>query len=157
MIWLRVKVNRTRLCSATHFARNEIKYHKSRESGLFQYILYACSIACLSFIPLYHALYKQKFYKCYSLSPSQKSEERKKLPQPISVTGESPGDEVGGMPARKPLFSPSRLLIKKKTKNNATVNDQLSKSMAAMHVFQSYFSHRFSFVFLKQEIQSKVL
>ena len=28
-----------------------------------------------------------------------------------------------GTPARKPLFSPSRLLIKKITKNNATVND----------------------------------
>ena len=66
MIWLRVKVNRTRLCTAAHFARNEIKYQKSRESGLFQYNLYACTIACLSFIPLY----KQKFYKCYSLSPS---------------------------------------------------------------------------------------
>ena len=66
MIWLRVKVNRTRLCTAAHFARNEIKYQKSRESGLFQYNLYARTIACLSFIPLY----KQKFYKCYSLSTS---------------------------------------------------------------------------------------
>ena len=66
MIWLRVKVNRTRLCTAAHFARNEIKCQKSRESGLSQYNLYACTIACLSFIPLY----KQKFYKCYSLSPS---------------------------------------------------------------------------------------
>ena len=66
MIWLRVKVNRTRLCTAAHFARNEIKYQKSRESGLFQYILYACTIACLSFIPLY----KQRLYKCYSLPPS---------------------------------------------------------------------------------------
>ena len=28
-----------------------------------------------------------------------------------------------GTPARKPLFSPSRLLIKKNDKNNATVND----------------------------------
>ena len=28
-----------------------------------------------------------------------------------------------GTPARKPLFSPSRLLIKKNNKNNATVND----------------------------------
>ena len=66
MIWLRVKVNRTRLCTAATFARNETKYPKSRESGLFQYILYACTIACLSFVPLY----KQKFYKCYSLLPS---------------------------------------------------------------------------------------
>ena len=39
MIWLRVKVNRTRLCTAAHFARNEIKYQKGRESGLFQYNL----------------------------------------------------------------------------------------------------------------------
>ena len=47
VIWLRVKVNRTRLCTAAVFARNEIKYQKSRESGLFQYILYACTIAGL--------------------------------------------------------------------------------------------------------------
>ena len=66
MIWLRVKVNSTRLCTAAHFARNELKYQKSRESGLFQYNLYARTIVCLSFIPLY----KQKFYKCYSLSSS---------------------------------------------------------------------------------------
>ena len=64
----RVKLNRTRLCMAAHFARNEIKYQRSRESGLFQYNLYARTIACLSFIPLY----KQKFYECYSLSPSSK-------------------------------------------------------------------------------------
>ena len=76
IIWLRVKVNRTRPCTAAHFARNEIKYQKSREKGLFQYNLYTRTIACLSFIPLY----RQKFYKCYSLSPSQKSEESKKLP-----------------------------------------------------------------------------
>ena len=56
----------TRLCTAAHFARNEIKYQRSRESGLFRYILYTCVIACLSFIPLY----KKRFYKCYSLSPS---------------------------------------------------------------------------------------
>ena len=48
MIWLRVKVNRTRLCTAVHFARNEIDDQKSRENGLFQYKLYACTIACLS-------------------------------------------------------------------------------------------------------------
>ena len=50
MIWLRVKVSRKRLCTAV--ARNEIKDQKSRESGLFQYKLYACAIACLSFISL---------------------------------------------------------------------------------------------------------
>ena len=67
MIWLRVKENRTRLCTAVHFARNEIKSQKSRENGLFQSKLYAYTTACLSFI----SLYKQKFYKCYrSLSPS---------------------------------------------------------------------------------------
>ena len=66
MIWPRVKVNRTRLCTAAHFAGNEIKCQNSRESGLSQYNRYAYTIACLSFIPLY----KQKFYKCYSLSPS---------------------------------------------------------------------------------------
>ena len=66
LIWLRVTLNRTRLFRAAHFARNEIKYQKRRESGLFQYNLYVCTIACLSFIPRY----KQEFYKCYSLSPS---------------------------------------------------------------------------------------
>ena len=66
MMWLRVKVNETRLCTAAHFAGNAIKYQKSRENRLFQYKPYACTIACLSFI----SLYKQKFYKCYSLSPS---------------------------------------------------------------------------------------
>ena len=64
MIWRRVKVNRTRLCTAAHFARNEIKYQRSRESGLFQYKLYACTKACLSIIPFC----KQQFYKCYPLS-----------------------------------------------------------------------------------------
>ena len=44
MIWMRVKVNRTRLCTAAHFARNEIKYQRSQESGFFRYNLYACSI-----------------------------------------------------------------------------------------------------------------
>ena len=53
MIWLRVKVNGTRLCAAAHIARNEIKYQKSRESGLFQYNLYACTIA---FFVIYTAL-----------------------------------------------------------------------------------------------------
>ena len=57
MIWLRFTVNRTRLCTAAHFARKEIKYQKSRERGLSQFNLYACTIACLSFIPLY----KQNF------------------------------------------------------------------------------------------------
>ena len=47
-------------------------WYGCRESGLFQCNLHACTydpgctIACSSFIPLY----KQKFYKCYSLSPS---------------------------------------------------------------------------------------
>ena len=34
MIWLRVKVNRTRLCRTVHFERNEIEGQKSRENGL---------------------------------------------------------------------------------------------------------------------------
>ena len=75
MIWLRVKVNRTRLCTAALFARNDIKYQKSRESGLFHYNLYARTIACLSFMPLY----KQKFYKCYSLPPSVEIEGEEKI------------------------------------------------------------------------------
>ena len=60
MIWLRVKLNRTRLCTAVHFARNKIKYQKSRENELFEYKLYACTIACLSFI----SLYKGSFIAC---------------------------------------------------------------------------------------------
>ena len=56
IVWLRVKVNRTRLCTAVHSARNEINYQKSRENRLFQYKLYACMIACLSFICTYIAL-----------------------------------------------------------------------------------------------------
>ena len=32
------------LCTAAHFARNEMKYQKSRKSGLFQYNLYARTI-----------------------------------------------------------------------------------------------------------------
>ena len=52
MIWLRVKVNRTRLCTVVHFARNKIKYQKSRENGLFLYKLYACTIACLSVLQM---------------------------------------------------------------------------------------------------------
>ena len=35
VIWLRVKVNGTRLCTAVHFARNKVKYQKSRENELF--------------------------------------------------------------------------------------------------------------------------
>ena len=50
MIWQRVKVNRTRLCTAAHFARNEIKYQKSREGGLFQYNLYARTIEVLQML-----------------------------------------------------------------------------------------------------------
>ena len=56
MMWLRVKVNRIRLCAPVHFSRNEIKYQKSRENGLFQYKLYACTIAGLSFICTYITL-----------------------------------------------------------------------------------------------------
>ena len=64
MIWLRVKVNRTRLCTAVHFARNKIKYQKSRENGLFQYKLYACTIACLSFISLYKGSFTNVTARC---------------------------------------------------------------------------------------------
>ena len=60
-----------------------------------------------------------------------------------------------GTPARKPLFSPSRLLIKKVTKITQLWMTSCQISLAAMHVFWSYFLHCFSFVFLKQEIVSK--
>ena len=64
MIWLRVKVNRTRLCTAVHFGRNKIKYQKSRENELFQYKLYACTIACLSFISLYKGSFTNGTARC---------------------------------------------------------------------------------------------
>ena len=64
MIWLRVKVNGTRLCTAVHFARNKIKYQKSRESELFQCKLYACTIACLSFISLYKGSFTNVTARC---------------------------------------------------------------------------------------------
>ena len=53
IIWLRVKANRTRLYTAVHFARSEIKFQKSRENGLFQFKLYACTIAWLFVIYMY--------------------------------------------------------------------------------------------------------
>ena len=57
-------------------------------------------------------------------------------------------------PARKPLFSPSRLLIMyAKITQLWMTNCQIS--LAAMRLFTSYFACCFSFVFLKQEIWSK--
>ena len=50
-------MNRTRLCTAALFGRNEIKYQRSRESGLYQYILNACTIAGLFVI--YTALWTE--------------------------------------------------------------------------------------------------
>ena len=35
MIWLRVKVNGTRLCMAVYFARNKIKYQKKSRKRTF--------------------------------------------------------------------------------------------------------------------------
>ena len=64
MIWLRAKANGTRLCTAVHFARNKIKYQKSRENELFQYKLYACTIACLSFISLYKGSFTNFTARC---------------------------------------------------------------------------------------------
>ena len=74
MIWLRVKLNRTRLCTAVHFARNKIKYQKSRENGLLQYKLYACTIACLSFI----SLYKGSFTNVTARSPLHRNRRKAK-------------------------------------------------------------------------------
>ena len=53
MIWLRVEVNGTRLCTAVHFVRNEIKYQKSRGNGLFQYKRTLCMYDCLFVIYMY--------------------------------------------------------------------------------------------------------
>ena len=64
IIWLRVKVNGTRLCTAVHFARNKIKYQKSRENELFQYKLYAFTIACLSFTSLYKGSFTNVTARC---------------------------------------------------------------------------------------------
>ena len=49
---------------------------------------------------------------------------------------------------RKPLFSPSRLLIKKNNKNNATVNDQLSNKSGHDARILVVFLALFFFVFL---------
>ena len=64
MIWLRVKVNRTRLCTAVLFARNKTKYQKSRENGLFEYKLCAFTITCLSFISLYKGSFTNVTARC---------------------------------------------------------------------------------------------
>ena len=48
-----------------------------------------------------------------------------------------------------------KALIKKVTKITQLWMTSCQTSLAAMHVFKSYFSHCFSFVFLKQEIQIK--
>ena len=57
-------------------------------------------------------------------------------------------------PARKPLFSPSCLLIMyAKITQLWMTSSQIS--LAAMRLFKSYFAYCFSFVFLKQEIWSE--
>ena len=64
--------------------------------------------------------------------------------------------EEGGRetPARKPLFSPSRLLIMY-AKITQLWMTSCQISLAAMRLFKSYFAYCFSFVFLKQEIWSE--
>ena len=57
-------------------------------------------------------------------------------------------------PARKPLFSPSRLLIMC-AKITQLWMTSCQISLAAMRLFKSYFAYCFSFVFLKQEIWSE--
>ena len=57
-------------------------------------------------------------------------------------------------PARKPLFSPSRLLIMY-AKITQLWMTSCQISLAAMRLFKSYFAYCFSFVFLKQEIWSE--
>ena len=56
--------------------------------------------------------------------------------------------------ARKPLFSPSRLLIMS-AKIMLLWMTSCQISLAAMCLFKSYFAYCFSFVFLKQEIWSE--
>ena len=57
-------------------------------------------------------------------------------------------------PARKPLFSPSPLLIMY-AKITQLWMTSCQISLAAMRLFKSYFAYCFSFVFLKQEIWSE--
>ena len=57
-------------------------------------------------------------------------------------------------PARKPLFSPSRLLIMY-AKITQLWMTSCQISLATMRLFKSYFAYCFSFVFLKQEIWSE--
>ena len=57
-------------------------------------------------------------------------------------------------PARKPLFSPFRLLIMH-AKITQLWMTSCQISLAAMRLFKSYFAYCFSFVFLKQEISSE--
>ena len=72
-----------------------------------------------------------------------------------SARGARRGREGGReTPARKPLFSPSRLLIMY-AKITQLWMTSCQISLAAMRLFKSYFAYCFSFVFLKQEIWSK--
>ena len=66
------------------------------------------------------------------------------------------GGREGGRetPARKPLFSPSRLLIMY-AKITQLWMTSCQISLAAMRLFKSYFVYCFPFVFLKQEIWSE--
>ena len=57
-------------------------------------------------------------------------------------------------PARKPLFSQSRLLIMH-AKITQLWMTSCQISLAAMRLFKSYFAYCFSLVFLKQEIWSE--
>ena len=71
MIWLRVEVNTTRLwapgCARQPTSQEMIEILKiSEESRKRTFLVQPLCMYGLSFIPLY----KQKFYKCYSLSPS---------------------------------------------------------------------------------------
>ena len=73
-----------------------------------------------------------------------------------SARGARRGGREGGRetPARKPLFSPSRLLIMyAKIMQLWMTSCQIS--LASMRLFKSYFAYCFSFVFLKQEIWSE--
>ena len=66
--------------------------------------------------------------------------------------------EEGGRetPARKPLFSPSCLLIMY-AKVTQLWMTSCQISLATMRLFKSYFTYCFSYVFLKQEIWSDAI
>ena len=95
------------------------------------------------------------FYMCRTVKILISNWPRKlKFSQFWVVRGARGGGGGRETPARKPLFSPSRLLIMY-AKITQLWMTSCQISLAAMRLFKSYFAYCFSFVFLKQEIWSE--